>query len=163
MNLKIIIQEITQTEITQLDKFLYEAIFIPEGQKKVDRAIIKSPLLSRYIKDFGQEDDDICFVAKIHGKLIGAIWTRCFNETEPGFGYVDLKTPELSMSVLPEYQQKGIGTELLKTMISKLKICNYKQVSLSVDKQNYAIKWYEKFKFAPYNSSEKSVIMVKSL
>lgn len=158
----LIIREIDKSEILQLDKFLYEAIFIPIGQDQPVREIIKLPELSIYIKDFGKKDD-ICFVAELNNKLIGAIWTRIFTETEHGFGFVDSETPELSMSLLREYRQKGIGTILLKTMIDKLINCNYKQVSLSVDKLNYAINMYKKFGFDIIDYDEKSVIMIKKL
>lgn len=160
MDPNLIIRLIDKSEISELDKFLYEAIFIAEGQVKPDRNIIRLPELSIYTKDFGKEDD-ICFVAELHGKLIGAIWTRIFTETEHGFGYVDSKTPELSMSVLRDYRQKGIGTLLLKTMIDKLVQCNYKKVSLSVDKINHAINMYRRFGFKTLVSEENSVTMIK--
>ncbi len=162
MDSNLIIREIYKFEISQLDKFLYEAIFIPEGQEKPDREIIKLPELSVYIKDFGKRDD-ICFVAELENKLVGAIWTRIYTETEHGFGYFDPKTPELSMSVLKDYQKKGIGTKLLKTMIDKLIQCEYEQVSLSVDKLNYAINMYKKFGFVSLYSDENSVTMIKKL
>jgi len=120
------------------------------------------PELSCYIKDFGK-DSDLCLVAESQGNLIGAVWTRIFTETEKGFGYVDLKTPELSMSVAEEYRQQGVGTKLIATMIDKLIQLNYKQVSLSVDKLNYAFKWYLKFGFEVVKSDKHSVTMIKRL
>jgi ribosomal protein S18 acetylase RimI-like enzyme len=162
MNLNIEIREIDKAEIFQLDNFLYEAIFIPEGQEKIDREVTKVPELSRYIKNFGQKDD-ICLVAVLDGNLLGAIWTRIYPSTEPGYAYVDSKTPELSMSVLQDYRQKGIGTHLLKAMIHKLVKLDYEQVSLSVDKQNYAFRLYQKFGFVILDSDEKSAIMIKDL
>lgn len=162
MDLDIKIREIEKSEIAELDNFLYEAIYNAEGQEKINREITSLPELSRYVKDFGREND-ICFVAELPGKLVGAIWTRIFTDEERGYGYVDSKTPELSISVFKDYQQKGIGTNLLKTMIDKLTLCNYKQVSLSVDKQNYAFKLYQKFGFVILHSDEKSAIMVKRL
>jgi len=162
MNFDVKIREIEKSEIPQLDIFLYEAIFIPEGEEKIDKEIIKLPELSRYIKNFGQ-DNDICLVAESENKLIGAIWTRIYSETERGYGYVDSKTPELSMSVLKEYQRKGIGTKLLKIMIDKLKEYEFEQVSLSVDLKNYAFRLYQKFGFVILESDDKSAIMIKKL
>lgn len=162
MNLNIKIREIDKSEIPQLDIFLYEAIYIPEGQEKIDKEIIKLPELSRYIKDFGQ-DNDICLVAESENKLIGAIWTRIYSTTERGYGYVDSKTPELSISVLKEYQRKGVGTRLLKKMIVKFKEYEFEQVSLSVDLQNYALRLYQKFGFVIFESDDKSATMIKKL
>lgn len=162
MDLRINIRELESKEIIHLDNLLYEAIFIPEGHEKPDRGIIKIPELFCYIKDFGR-DSDLCIVAESHGNLIGAIWTRIFTETEKGFGYVDSKTPELSMSILKNYRRQGIGTKLLSAMIEKLSQSDYEQVSLSVDKQNYAFKFYLKFGFEIFSSNEKSAIMIKTL
>ena len=60
MNYKI--REIKKTEISLLDDFLYEAIFIPEGVTPTSRDIIKDEALQIYVKDFGKQKDDICFV-----------------------------------------------------------------------------------------------------
>ena len=162
MNLNIKIREIDKSEIPQLNIFLYEAIYIPEGQEMIDKEIINLPELSRYIKNFGQEND-ICLVAELENKLIGAIWTRIYSSTERGYGYVDSKTPELSMSVLKEYQRKGAGTRLLKKMIDKFKKYEFEQISLSVDLQNYAFGLYQKFGFVIFESDDKSAIMIKKL
>lgn len=162
MDLNIIIREIYKSEIYHLDKFLYDAIFIPEGEEKPDKEIIKIPELSCYISDFGR-NSDLCLVAELHGNLIGAVWTRFFSEKEKGFGYVDSKTPELSMSVAENYRKQGIGTKLLTAMIEKLIQYNYEQVSLSVDLENYALSLYLKFGFEIVQSDGKSAIMIKRL
>lgn len=162
MDLMINIREIEKTEIFQLDKFLYEAIFIPEGQKKPDTEIIQIPELFCYIKDFGK-DSDLCLVAEYLGDLIGAVWIRIYTESEKGFGYVDSKTPELAMSVLERYRKQGIGTRLLTNMIERLIQIGYEQVSLSVDLENYALKLYRKFGFVIVQSDNKSATMIKQL
>lgn len=162
MDLMINIREIEKTEIFQLDKFLYEAIFIPEGQKKPDTEIIQIPELLCYIKDFGK-DSDLCLVAEYRGDLIGAVWIRIYTESEKGFGYVDSKTPELSMSVVEKYRKQGIGTRLLTNMIERLIQIGYEQVSLSVDLENYALKLYRKFGFVIVQSDNKSATMIKQL
>jgi len=157
-----LIREIQEPEILFLENMLYEAIFIPKGNEKLSRDIIKLPELSRYIKDFGQLND-ICLTAEIEGKLIGAIWTRIFSENEKGFGFVNAETPELSMAVYEQNRHQGLGTVLLKAMIQRLKVQNYSQVSLSVDIRNYAYNFYKKYGFKDYKFIEKSVIMIKNL
>lgn len=159
---KIIIRKIKKSEITLLDHFLYEAIFIPEGEEKPTREIIKLPELSRYIKDF-RKATDLCFVAECNGRLVGAIWTRVFTESEKGFGYVDSKTPELSISVNEKYRKNGIGAKLLTEMMDALKQHDYKQVSLSVDTLNYAYPWYRKSGFETVETVGESVTLIKRL
>lgn len=44
------IREMIPEEYSLLSDFLYEAIFIPEGVQKPDRAIIHQPELALYVK-----------------------------------------------------------------------------------------------------------------
>ncbi len=156
------IRSINQDETPQLQSFLYDAIFVPDGVKKPDKKIINLPELLTYIKDFGK-DTDLCLVADLDGTLVGAIWVRLFSENEKGFGFVDKETPELSMSVKENYRNRGIGKKLLTSMIERLKILDYKQVSLSVDISNFAFKIYLNFGFEIVKSDKKSAIMIKRL
>ena len=141
---------------------LYQAIFVPVGQKKLPKEIINQPELSRYFINFGKKND-FCLVAEIKGKLIGAIWIRVFKENDKGFGFIDNRTPELSMAVLEEYRNNGVGRLLLELMIKRLEKSEYSQISLSVDKDNFAYGFYKKYGFKNYSSTEESVTMIKIL
>ncbi len=162
MNIVVNIRDITQHEIPNLESFLYEAIFVPEGVEKPGKDILNLPELKVYINDFGKTAD-LCLVADYKGTLVGAIWSRLFSEHNKGFGFIDEQTPELSMSVKESYRQQGIGKQLLTTMIEKLKRLEYKQVSLSVARANFALDMYLKFGFEIVSSDKKSAIMVKRL
>ena len=74
-----VIRELKQNEINLLDTFLYEAIFIPEGVQAPPKDIIKHPDLQIYVADFGK-NDDVCYVADLDGKVVGAVWTRIIND-----------------------------------------------------------------------------------
>ena len=52
------IREIEKTEISLLDDFLYEAIFIPEDVTPPPKDIIEDEELQIYVKDFGKYKDD---------------------------------------------------------------------------------------------------------
>lgn len=79
------------------------------------------------------------------------------------YGHVDNNTPSLSISVKAPYRQKGIGTALMKEMLSLLKSEGYQQVSLSVQKANYASKMYLKLGFEIINTNEEDHIMICKL
>lgn len=162
MHDSLIIRPITKTEIGFLDKMLYNAIFVPAGKEKPPDNIIKHPEISKYIKDFGREGD-ICFVALLNGVLVGAVWTRHFNEMNKAYGFVDSGTPELSMAVYEQYRKKGIGTRLLNTMIKTLTDKGYRQISLSVDIINYAYDLYKKTGFKDYKLVDESMTMILKL
>ena len=43
--------------------------------------------------------------------------TGCSREREPGFGFVDEATPELTIAVVPSRRGKGAGKELLEALL----------------------------------------------
>lgn len=164
MHLKteVVIREIKSSEYTFLEEMLYQAIFVSDPNITLPRSIIKRPDLKVYIENFGRKGD-LCLVAEKDKKLIGAIWLRLFTPQQKGYGFVNHITPELSMAVLKEYKGQGIGTLMLKTMLEALTNFTYAQVSLSVDKANFAYHMYKKFGFIEFSKSGKSIIMTKAL
>ena len=151
-----------QNETHFLSEMLYEAIFIPSGEKKLPKEIIEEPELNNYIKDFGRKHD-YCLVAKLENELIGAIWIRQFSLNNKGYGFVNEETPELSMALKPDFRGKGIGKIMLKEMLTKLVELKLKQVSLSVDKRNYAYEMYKKNAFIEIETEKNSVKMLRKL
>jgi ribosomal protein S18 acetylase RimI-like enzyme len=67
------------------------------------------------------------------------------------------------MAVFESFQKKGIGKMLLNGMIKLLIDHGYKNVSLSVDKNNYAYNLYKSYGFEDYESNNDSVTMIKRL
>lgn len=152
------IRELKANEYKLLNTFLYEAIFIPVGVKAPSQSIIYNPELQVYVKDFGKQDDK-ALATIADGKIVGMVWTRIMND----YGHVDDTTPSLSISLLKEYRNQGIGTILLKSMLDELKSCGYRQVSLSVQKANYAYKMYLKAGFEIIKENDEEYIMLKKL
>ena len=159
----LIIRKIAESELSFLDDMLYEAIFIPAGEEKLPGEIIKHPDLSQYTDHFGSRNGDICFTALVRDRLIGAVWTRLFRADSKGYGFVDSQTPELSMAVCREFRGRGIGKLLLRRIADELKKQGFRQVSLSVDKRNFAFGFYQKSGFDIVKSKDTSAVMVKRL
>ena len=76
---------------------------------------------------------------------------------------IDDTTPSLSVSLLKEYRNLGIGTELMKQILLTLKEREYKQVSLSVQKINYAVSMYKKVGFEVVRENEEDYVMICKL
>ena len=107
------IRTIRESEYSLLKDFLYEAIFVPEGVPAPSRSIINRPELQIYITDFGKREDDIGLVAEIDKKVIGLVWGRIMND----YGHIDAETPSFAISLLKQYRNYGIGTNLMEQML----------------------------------------------
>lgn len=153
------IRKIKKEEYILLEDFIYEAIFIPKGVIPPPKSIINQPDLQVYIKDFGKEKDDICFVAETDGKVVGAVWVRDMKD----YGHIEDGVPSFAISLYKPYRNYGIGTELMTTMISELRKRGYKKASLAVQKENYAVKMYKKVGFEIFDENEEEFIMVCKL
>ena len=151
-----VIRTIRPEELSLLNDFLYEAIFIPEGVAAPPRSIIEQEDLQVYIRDFGRQPDDHCLVAEVDGRIVGAVWVRVMND----YGHIDDKTPSLAISLYKDYRNRGIGTELLQRMLDLLREKGYRQVSLSVQKGNYALWMYRKAGFEVIADRGEEVLMV---
>ncbi|MCL2796860.1 MAG: GNAT family N-acetyltransferase [Firmicutes bacterium] len=132
------IRTMTDIDCPCLPEFLYQAVYIPEGAERPPRHLINEPEIFIYIKDFGSQDGDLGVVAEQNGQIVGAAWTRII----PAYGHLDPDTPELAVSLLPECRGYGIGTKLMKSLFTLLRRNGYKKTSLSVQKDNPAVRFY---------------------
>lgn len=153
------IRPLLPEETHLLSDFLYEAIYLPEGTPPPPRSVIQLPELQVYIRDFGTQPDDHCLVAEASGKVVGAVWVRQMND----YGHVDGHTPSLAISLYKDFRGHGIGTRLMKGMLDLLHGKSYRQVSLSVQKANPAVRLYTKLGFEAVKETEEEYIMVCNL
>lgn len=151
-----IIRPISAGEESLLEDFLYEAIFVPEGVPAPPKSIINQPELQVYIADFGKKKDDIGLFAEVDKRAVGAVWVRIMND----YGHIDSATPSFAISLYKDYRGFGMGTAMMKEMLSILKDRGYKRASLAVQKANYAVKMYEKVGFEIVDHNEEEYIML---
>ena len=153
------IREIQVQEYPLLEDFLYEAIFLPEGVKAPPKSVIYEPGIWRTIDNFGTLDHDYCLVADVDEKPVGAVWVRIADQ----YGHIDDETPSLSISLYPQYRNLGIGTAMMRAMLKYLKNSGYRRASLSVQKENYAVKMYQAMGFEITDENEEEWIMIHDL
>lgn len=154
-----IIRKMDTAEYPLLKDFCYESIFVPEGEPLPPKSVVEHPLMQVYYVDFGSEKHDIAFVAETHGKIVGAVWVRIMDD----FGHIDNDTPSFAIAVHKEYRDKGIGTMLMKRMLTKLQARGYKQASLSCQKANRVVVLYRRLGFRVIHENEEEFIMAISL
>ncbi len=161
--MKMTIRKLMITESDFLADMLYEAIFIPEGHDPLPREVIKDKSLYKYVDKWGKDKFDIALIMESNNQLVGAIWGRLLTRENKGFGYLDDKTPELSMAVKNEYRNQGIGTKLIKAITSEYQKIGVDYLSLSVDKANNASNLYKRLGFEIVEETETSWTMKKGI
>ena len=132
------IRTITPGEYGLLREFLYQAIYLPQGVDPPPRSVVDLPELQVYLADFGTQPGDHCLVADLGGRVIGAVWSRIMED----YGHLGEGIPSLAISLLPEYRGRGIGTQLLHRLLALLRENGFSRVSLSVQKENPALRLY---------------------
>ena len=65
-------------------EMLYQAIYVPPGQKPPPRSILQEPALARYAAGWGRRRGDLGILALEDETSIpaGAAWLRLFSESE---------------------------------------------------------------------------------
>ncbi len=139
------VRHIRQDEWPLLEDFLYEAIFVPEGfEGEVPRSVIyDDPKCRAAYLGFGTLPDDRAVVAEVGGGVVGACWVRTTDE----YGRIDDATPSFSISLYKPYRGQGIGTALMRALLGELRDAGYIRASLSVQKENPALRLYERMGF----------------
>ncbi len=114
----------------------------------------------RYVQNWGRRGD--AGVVAFDGRNVyGAAWYRLFRESEPGFGFVDEVTPELTIAVVPSHRGRGTGAELLEALLARARADGFAQVSLSAeDGQTH---FYEEHGFREIGRHDATVTMVAEL
>ena len=107
---------------------------------------IEESSLWRYVAGWGRRGD-AAVIALEGGFPIGAAWFRLFPGDEPGFGFVDEQTPEVAVAVVPSRRGRGIGSELMDSLLELAKEQGYSALSLSVADDSPAMHVFEKHGF----------------
>lgn len=157
------IRKIKISEIPILEEMLYQSIYQKDELNLIPRSVIDIPEVKVYIDAFGQKKDDYCLVADLDGKIVGAVWVRILADKIKGFGNIDNQTPEFAISLFKEYRNFGLGTQLMNKMIVYLKEKGYQKTSLSVQKENYAVKLYKNLGFKIIDKNKDDYIMLMKL
>jgi ribosomal protein S18 acetylase RimI-like enzyme len=126
---------------------LYEAAaWNPDWPRERMIAALADPMLERYHRDWGREGD-AGVVAELDREPVGAAWYRLFTAEQPGYGFVDEKTPELGIAVVPLHRRKGIGHTLLRALMVQAREEGFQALSLLVAVHNRSRMMYERAGF----------------
>jgi len=118
--------------------------------------------LTRYVDSWGRVGD-VALVATEGGHRIGAAWLRLFRANEPGYGFVDERTPELSIAVVPSRRRHGVGQELLDSLVEQARAAGHAALSLSVEADSPAVAFYERNGFEHVRRADGGLVMLRRL
>jgi ribosomal protein S18 acetylase RimI-like enzyme len=118
--------------------------------------------LERYVAGWGRPGDS-GLLAIDEFQPVGAAWYRLFEEEEPGYGFVDESTPELTIAIVPSRRGRGLGEELLTALLEQARSEGYGQISLSVEPDNPALHLYEQHGFAKVGERGGALVMKAAL
>ena len=135
-----------------------ETCFVLDDEGKIAGYILCAPDYSRYIKGF-------------HGNEIKKLWNidkkHCILSYFLPYGYLPFKhkyPAHLHIDLLDEYQGKGYGSQLMDTLLNKLREINIPGVMLIVDKDNKgAQRFYKRAGFKKISSAFGGVVMAMEL
>jgi ribosomal protein S18 acetylase RimI-like enzyme len=120
------------------------------------------PPVQRDVERWGRPGDT-ALIAIRDFQPVGAAWYRLFKAENPGYGFVDEETPELSIAVVPSKRGSGAGSELLKALMARAQADGYASISLSVEKDNPAVGLYERHGFRAVREDDGAYTMQADL
>jgi len=134
---------------------LYEAFcWQPEVPRQSRAEVFSSPEISHYVEGWGGPDDaSVVALDSRDGAKIGAAWYRLMSPEDPGYGFIDATTPEVSIAVVPHRRGEGVGRALLGALMDTARSEGFRALSLSVAQDNPAIKLYEQAGFGKVHLS----------
>ena len=93
------------------------AFWRPDGPRGSVEEVLSQPHLAHYVAGWPQLGD-LGVVALDGQQPVGAAWVRPLPESDPGYGFVDAVTPELSMGVAQAWRGRGVGSRLLDALVA---------------------------------------------
>jgi GNAT superfamily N-acetyltransferase len=157
------IRPATKADDAFLKTMMYEAArWNPDWPREPMAEVLDEPVLRRYHEDWGRPGDG-GMIAEIDGEPVGAAWYRLFTADEPGYGFVDERTPELSIAVVPLHRRKGIGGTLLRAAMVNAREEGFQTLSLSVAVHNRSRMLYQRVGFEKVGEEGDSWTMLVNL
>jgi [ribosomal protein S18]-alanine N-acetyltransferase len=132
----------TKQDLSFLKEMLFEAFFWnPDVERPDYDEYSLYGEFKKLLYGWGRLGDN-AIIAEIDNKPVGAAWYRFWSEENHSYGFIDSNTPELGIAVNSDSRSQGIGRALLRELIDIARNNRIKTISLSVDPNNYACKFY---------------------
>jgi GNAT superfamily N-acetyltransferase len=159
-----VIRRATSEDGPFMADMLVEAVnWSSEWKQRSRHRVLSTPRTAHYIAGWPR-DTDLGVIAEADGERIGAAWLRLFPAADPGYGFVACDVPELTIGVTVPRRGRGAGRALLRAIAGQARSAGIRQISLSVERKNFARKLYLSEGYQIVDSSDAdSDTMVKDL
>ncbi len=157
------IRSADRSDLRFLEQMLFEAAFWRPGQTRP--AIVSAlaePELAKLLADWGR-DGDTGVVAEMGAEPVGAAWYRFWSDDDHSYGYVDASIPEVAIGVVERHRGRGVGTALLEALVESARFEKIPALSLSVERDNPALRLYERIGFEIVGSGGNAWTMLLAL
>ena len=119
----------------------------PERPRSSLDELLAVPETARYVKGWGRAGDTGRIAEGPQEVPVGAAWYRLYSAAEPGYGFVSESVPEVSIAVSEGARKSGVGSALLAALSEDARRQGHPSLSLSVLRENPAVRLYERFGF----------------
>ena len=159
----LLIRPLTRADKGLLPEAFYQSLYVSPQETPLSRDLLSLPEFARYTERWGERRGDMGSVALLKNRYpMGVAWLRLFPREAPGYGFVDEHTPELSISVHPEWRDCGIGTKLLEITLEQAR-GHFPAISLSVTPGNPAQQLYMRLGFTVVRTNINDITMRRVL
>jgi GNAT superfamily N-acetyltransferase len=131
----------TQDGSFMVDMLLEAVNWSPQWKQKSRNQVLADPKTGRYIAGWPRSTD-LGVIAEADREPVGAAWLRFLPASEPGYGFISSDIPELTIGVVARWRGRGIGRALLRAIAERARQAGIGQISLSVERKNFAHRLY---------------------
>ncbi|MDG4806367.1 GNAT family N-acetyltransferase [Micromonospora sp. WMMD1120] len=142
---------------------LVEAVNWLPGRTWSREQILANPALAHYVTDWMRPTDFGLVAVDPTDRPVGAAWFRYLTAADPGYGYVSDDVPELTIGVVESWRGRGVGRALLRAVLDAARARGIRTVSLSVERANFAARFYAAEGFRTVESFENADTMIAEL
>ena len=106
------------------------------------------------------ERGDFGFAAEKNRRPVGVAWAIFLPAEDAGYGFVNVRTPEVSLWIDAGQRGQGLGRFLLRRVKSEARSRGISHLSLSVESGNFAKHLYESEGFRDIPGREPDGVMI---
>ncbi|MBE7325696.1 GNAT family N-acetyltransferase [Nocardioides sp. Y6] len=109
--------------------------------------VTSNPEFSHYVNLDPSRGDFGVVAVDEDNQWVGVAWVLFLPLDDPGYGFVDADTGEVSVSVIKHARRRGLGRDLMVRAIEMARDRGHRRLSLSVESDNPALALYRDLGF----------------